>query len=153
MSKQIFIRSLFGLGFAALAAGVVLGVGACDDEDSGSGVSCGDYCDVAIDCWDYYDDDEKDECMDDCHDEYQDVDEERFCNSEWEAFNTCYINSMKSNDCDEDESDDACDDKYDDAIDCDEEECADGCPNYWVGDGYCDDACDNSDCNHDADDC
>ena len=31
--------------------------------------------------------------------------------------------------------------------------CRDGCPPSWVGDGYCDSACNNSDCEHDAGDC
>ena len=31
--------------------------------------------------------------------------------------------------------------------------CRDGCPPSWIGDGYCDTACNNTDCEHDAGDC
>jgi hypothetical protein len=153
MSKKSLVRWIAGLGFAALTAVVGLGFGACGDDDSGSGASCSDYCTMAIDCWGDYDDDERDECMDDCQDMVNDINEDAFCNNEWEDFGTCYADSMANNDCDEGEADDECGDKYDDALDCDNEECAEGCYNGWVGDGMCDDACDNSDCNNDAGDC
>jgi len=32
-------------------------------------------------------------------------------------------------------------------------DCADGCPAYWLGDGFCDNACLNSACNFDGGDC
>jgi hypothetical protein len=33
------------------------------------------------------------------------------------------------------------------------EDCATGCPDDWLGDGYCDDTCNNADCNYDLGDC
>jgi hypothetical protein len=38
-------------------------------------------------------------------------------------------------------------------VDTDTEDCADGCPDSWVGDGYCDDACNVAECNFDDGDC
>lgn len=31
--------------------------------------------------------------------------------------------------------------------------CRDGCPSTWIRDGYCDKACNNSDCDWDGGDC
>ncbi|MFH1972179.1 MAG: hypothetical protein ABIJ18_01740 [archaeon] len=61
------------------------------------------------------------------------------------------------------EFDTDCEDLYGDGYECDENECvfvssdngecASGCPQEWLGDGTCDDVCDNSACNYDDGDC
>jgi hypothetical protein len=130
MSRKSLLRMFARIGFAALTAGTIAGIGSCSDGGGGTSVSsvCHDNCKVNEECWDIdYSDEEMDDCVDSCKNDWED-DSDYECHSEELDAEACYLDELLDNGCDEGEAEDACDNEFEKLDDCDEGDFTEGSP-------------------------
>ena len=115
---------------------------ACQNED----------CDFdAEDCGSNVDDDEDDrgdegECAPGCPDYFIG---DNYCDEACETEECDY----DGGDCPHDEEDDRDDEEDREGHDEEDRECSPGCPDWWIGDNWCDGPCDTEECDFDGGDC
>jgi len=150
---------------AALLVISTVGATACDlfikepKDDSSSEEEriydiCYDMCEVFSECeGGEYDDGDMNDCADECASTLANSKGDS-CYDEGLTYNECMYPAILDNDCDWDEAETDCEGEAEDFYDCEGgDECAPGCPSDWVGDGYCDDACNVEACEYDSGDC
>ena len=147
---------------ALLAAGVLPGAISCDDGDEEEETRvCRDYCEAVAACAEdefEQDYDSEADCLDECEQEAADLEGED-CYDETMSFYGCFYHELLRAECDEETATEECESELSDMLGCEDEDdggegyCAPGCPEDWIGDGVCDEDCENEACDWDGGDC